>query len=158
MLLQVVNSLDRGHRGDPEGRGRLQMGSTSAPLAPSSPPRRGGTSLNGTGVSGGSSYGRGVWGDSVHGEAGVYGHSTSDNGVYGFSEQGTGIHGRSDQGYAGVFGGLLFAQTYLEMPESVAPAAPDPNIARLFVRDNGGKTQLCVLFPTGAVQVVATEP
>jgi hypothetical protein len=117
-----------------------------------------GTSLNGTGVSGGSSHGYGVLGDSGDGDAGVYGHSTSNNGVYGFSEQGTGIHGRSDQGYAGVFGGPLFAQTYLEMPESVAPAAPDANSARLFVRDNGGKTQLCVLFPTGAVQVVATEP
>lgn len=33
------------------------------------------------------------------------------------------------------------------------------NFAFLFVRDNGaGKDQLCVLFKTGAVQVLATEP
>jgi hypothetical protein len=33
------------------------------------------------------------------------------------------------------------------------------NQARLFVKDNGaGKTQLCVRFHTGAVQVIETEP
>lgn len=33
------------------------------------------------------------------------------------------------------------------------------NTARLYCRDNGaGKTQLCVRFATGAVQVIATEP
>ena len=40
-----------------------------------------------------------------------------------------------------------------------APAAPAANKARLFCRDNGsGKTQLAAIFPTGAVQVIATEP
>jgi hypothetical protein len=39
------------------------------------------------------------------------------------------------------------------------PAAPAPNGAYVYARDNGsGKTQLCVRFPTGAVQVLATEP
>ena len=39
------------------------------------------------------------------------------------------------------------------------PAAPATNAARLYLRDNGaGKTQLCVRFATGAVQVIATEP
>lgn len=39
------------------------------------------------------------------------------------------------------------------------PAAPAANSYRLFSRDNGaGKTQLCVRFATGAVQVLATEP
>jgi Pectate lyase superfamily protein len=39
------------------------------------------------------------------------------------------------------------------------PAAPATSKARLFMRDNGaGKTQFCVRFPTGAVQVLATEP
>jgi hypothetical protein len=28
----------------------------------------------------------------------------------------------------------------------------------LFCRDNSGKTELCVIFATGAVQVIATEP
>lgn len=39
------------------------------------------------------------------------------------------------------------------------PAAPSADRAKVFARDNGsGKTQLCVRFPTGAVQVIATEP
>ena len=39
------------------------------------------------------------------------------------------------------------------------PAAPASNSGRLYFRDNGaGKTQLVVRFPTGAVQVIATEP
>jgi hypothetical protein len=51
------------------------------------------------------------------------------------------------------------APTYFDFNEIADPAAPDANVGRLFVRDNGsGKTQLCVRFPTGAVQVVATQP
>ena len=43
--------------------------------------------------------------------------------------------------------------------EQTDPAAPAANGATLYCRDNGsGKTQLCVRFPTGAVQVLATEP
>lgn len=39
------------------------------------------------------------------------------------------------------------------------PSAPSANGALLYARDNGaGKTQLCVRFATGAVQVIATEP
>ena len=39
------------------------------------------------------------------------------------------------------------------------PPAPGVDGARLFLRDNGsGKTQLCVRFNTGAVQVLATQP
>jgi hypothetical protein len=42
--------------------------------------------------------------------------------------------------------------------QSVAPAGAADR-GRLFLRDNGsGKTQLCVIFGTGAVQVIATEP
>lgn len=48
---------------------------------------------------------------------------------------------------------------FLEVQEMTAPAAPATNSARLFAQDNGaGKTQLCVRFATGAVQVIATEP
>lgn len=43
--------------------------------------------------------------------------------------------------------------------EQTDPSAPATNEAVLYARDNGsGKTQLCVRFPTGAVQVLATEP
>lgn len=53
----------------------------------------------------------------------------------------------------------LLAQTYADMGEITAPASPPADTARLFVQDNGaGKTQLMVLFPTGAAQIIATEP
>lgn len=43
--------------------------------------------------------------------------------------------------------------------EQTDPAAPGANEALLYARDNGaGKTQLCVRFNTGAIQVLATEP
>jgi hypothetical protein len=50
---------------------------------------------------------------------------------------------------------------YLEFlaEQSVDPTAPAANGARMFTKDNGaGKTQLCVRFASGAVQVIATEP
>lgn len=48
---------------------------------------------------------------------------------------------------------------YLESPEIIAPLAPPANTGRTFYRDNGaGKTQYCVRFPTGAIQVLAVEP
>jgi hypothetical protein len=43
--------------------------------------------------------------------------------------------------------------------QSTDPAAAPADGARLFAKDNGaGKTQICVRFATGAVQVIATEP
>lgn len=46
-----------------------------------------------------------------------------------------------------------------EFTERADPSAPAANKARLYSKDNGGgKTQLVVRFPTGAVQVIATEP
>lgn len=46
-----------------------------------------------------------------------------------------------------------------EFTEISDPSAPASNKARLYVKDNGsGKTQIAVRFPTGAVQVIATEP
>ncbi len=57
------------------------------------------------------------------------------------------------------FAGAVLIDQYVEMPEIVAPSAPAANTARLFIQDNGsGKTQLAVRFPSGAVQVIATEP
>ena len=49
---------------------------------------------------------------------------------------------------------------YIEGQElSADPAAPAGNFGRMYFKDNGtGKTQLVVRFPTGAVQIVATEP
>lgn len=47
----------------------------------------------------------------------------------------------------------------LEFPELASPSAPISNRARIYAKDNGaGKTQLIARFPTGAEQVLATEP
>ena len=49
---------------------------------------------------------------------------------------------------------------HIELTElATDPAAPATDGARLFTKDNGaGKTQVCVRFATGAVQVIATQP
>lgn len=49
---------------------------------------------------------------------------------------------------------------HIEFTELAADAAAGAaNSARLYVKDNGsGKSQLCVRFASGAVQVIATEP
>jgi hypothetical protein len=55
--------------------------------------------------------------------------------------------------------GPVFGADYLEGTEIADPDAPAADNARLYVRDNGaGLSQLVVRFPTGAVQVLATEP
>jgi hypothetical protein len=53
----------------------------------------------------------------------------------------------------------LLSTEYIEGAEMTAPAAPAANGYRLFAQDNGaGKTQLMVLFGSGAAQQVAIEP
>lgn len=48
---------------------------------------------------------------------------------------------------------------YMDISEIAAASTPASNTARLYTRDNGaGKTQLVVQFPTGAVQIITTEP
>jgi hypothetical protein len=48
---------------------------------------------------------------------------------------------------------------HVEYVEITDPGAGATNSARLYARDNGsGKTQLCVVFASGAVQVLATQP
>ncbi len=55
--------------------------------------------------------------------------------------------------------GNLVGQTgYHEMIEMAAPAAPAANTVRIYAVDNGGKTQLMALFPTGLAQQIAIEP
>jgi hypothetical protein len=55
--------------------------------------------------------------------------------------------------------GNVYFHDRLLYTERADPAAPAANQAIVYARDNGsGKTQLCVLFNTGAVQVLATEP
>lgn len=55
-------------------------------------------------------------------------------------------------------GGVYFHDRFVYV-ERTDPAAPAVNSAVVYARDNGsGKTQLCVRFNTGAVQVISTEP
>jgi hypothetical protein len=99
--------------------------------------------------------------------SGVYGstESTTGMGVRAESLAGTGVNygiramTSSPDGYAGHFTGRVFTTSFYELAEIADPAAPSANRARLFARDNGSsKTELCVRFPSGAVQVLATEP
>lgn len=54
---------------------------------------------------------------------------------------------------------ILSSAGSVDFPEIAAPGAPAADTARLYCEDNGsGKSRLVVRFPTGAVQVIATEP
>lgn len=61
--------------------------------------------------------------------------------------------------YEIIVSGMRFTDRWIDFNETGDPSAGAANHARLYARDNGsGKTQLVVRFPTGAVQVIATEP
>ena len=115
------------------------------------------SSNNGTGVLGVS----GLFVPTAKPKTGVYGYANQDNtasGVYGLSLLGVGVRGHSASGYAGYFEGRVYTNAFYELGEIANPALPIANRARLFVRDNGaGKTQLCVRFHTGGVQIIKTE-
>jgi hypothetical protein len=57
-------------------------------------------------------------------------------------------------------GSLTFINSsWISMAEATGIAAPAANSCHLYAEDNGaGKTRLVVRFPTGAAQVLATEP
>ena len=55
--------------------------------------------------------------------------------------------------------GSISATDYLAGAEQTPPSAPAANGYRIFAQDNGaGKTQLMVIFATGAAQQIAIEP
>lgn len=66
----------------------------------------------------------------------------------------------ANQNFRRIEQSLSTMEKWADLPEqSITPEAPPEDIARLFTRDNGsGKTQLCVRFHTGAIQVISTEP
>lgn len=81
------------------------------------------------------------------------------NSLYSWSDNASGASGSTDTSLSRAAAGIVGVTSAFEFPEIADPAAPAANKARLYTRDNGsGKTQLCVRFPTGAVQVLATEP
>jgi len=95
-------------------------------------------------------------------KTGMFGYAEQDNfsrGVTGESPAGIGVYGISSTGYGGYFDGKVHTTKWYELSENPVPPAPLANRARLFIKDNGaGKTQLCVRFATGAVQVIASQP
>lgn len=99
---------------------------------------------------------------------GTSGHSilvntNSADGCIGFSgsaaNMGDVAIGRADTALLKLVNAPASEGAGIEFKEMTAPSAGGSNTARLFCRDNGsGKSQLCVIFATGAIQVVATEP
>jgi hypothetical protein len=68
-------------------------------------------------------------------------------------------------GYGVNFSGAVFATAALHIgangimgTERTDPSAPAANSGIVYFRDTGGKTELVVRFPTGAVQQLAIEP
>ena len=116
---------------------------------------------NGIAISASSSAKHGIVGSSVS-KHGVQGKSENGAGVYAVSTNGDGLVARHQNGpgWAGRFHGDVLIQgncTLKERPST--PAAPTADRAQLFLRDSGsGKSELCVQFATGPVQVLATEP
>lgn len=53
---------------------------------------------------------------------------------------------------------IIALGSYIDGIEIADPAAPDTNHGRVYFRDTGGKTELVVRFPTGAIQQIAIEP
>lgn len=80
--------------------------------------------------------------------------TTSGDGVEGYVQVLTGAtKGLLVRNRAGTSG------SFIEYIEMTAPSSGAVDTARLFARDNGaGKTQLCVIFSSGAIQVLATQP
>lgn len=78
----------------------------------------------------------------------------TDNGT------GTAFWGPDRDGWLPINANLWLSPTgYLLMKEQTDPGAPVTNKVALYAKDNGsGKTQIVARFPTGAVQVIATEP
>lgn len=99
---------------------------------------------------------------------GTSGHSilvntNSADGCIGFSgsaaNMGDVAIGRADTALMKLVNAPASEGAGIEFKEMTAPSAGGSNTARLFCRDNGsGKSQLCVIFATGAIQVIATEP
>jgi hypothetical protein len=112
----------------------------------------------GNAIVGSTDSGVGVIGGSTDG-SGVSGQSENWIGVGGSSTNLFGVWGESTNNYAGFFVNHVYMGSFVDVVQIPEPAAPADDQARLFVRDIGeGHSQLCVLFPTGAIQVIATEP
>lgn len=52
----------------------------------------------------------------------------------------------------------LVVRPAFDLRAQPVPTRPDSGSVRIFARETDGRTQLCALFPSGAVQVLAAEP
>jgi hypothetical protein len=139
----------------------------------------------GNGVRAEATTGRAVMAIAGRHGTGVLAHSPNYVGVLGTTDTGIGVNARAAGlnsialfgdargtnalalfadgpshfgGDVSIVGRLVVTQPVTSGQTSAAQA-PSSGSMRLFARDNGrGKTQLCVEFATGTVQVLATEP
>jgi lysophospholipase L1-like esterase len=94
------------------------------------------------------SIGNLIFGESVDGEG-----TTISSGTVGIGVRPTAAGPRLQ------VAGSIYSDTGFYGTEVTAPSAPAANGFRLFAQDNGaGKTQLMVLFATGAAQEIAIQP
>lgn len=76
-----------------------------------------------------------------------------------FGVAGVGFGSAVDTTLSRLAAGDMLVANRFTLIETTDPAAPAANRGTIYMRDNGsGKTQFVVRFPTGAVQVLATEP
>jgi hypothetical protein len=156
--------------GDPIRMGRLNKASgTSTELQTStSRPAFRATQLGGgAALRGDAGSGRAVMGIAGSSGTGVWASSPDHIAVSAQTTTGTAIHAISGQGsaiyavapMAASLNGTVEVHGYQDLSEIGVPGPPGLFTARLFARQNdSGKSELCVLFSTGAVQVIATEP
>jgi hypothetical protein len=133
----------------------------------------------GNGLRGEATNGRAVVGTAGHDGTGVWAYSPDHFGVRANTDTGWAVAGFAGDvhnsialaGFAGPNGHALFCGGKSEFDGNVrinlgaltlssnTPVAPDPDYATLFATTSvSGKVQLAVRFPTGAVQVLSTEP
>jgi hypothetical protein len=139
----------------------------------------------GTGIHGESTTGRAVVGIAGSQGTGLWGYSPNHVGVFATTDTGICVNARAvGRDSVALFGdargtnafavlafgpshfdgditvlGRLFVTHSMTFEQTSAPQAPNSGHARLFAKGNGwGKTQICVQFPSGAVQTLATEP
>ena len=121
--------------------------------------------------------GAGIRAEATTGRAVMATAGGQGTGVWAYSPNHIGVHARSAHGWAVLaegpgpdsyalitsgrshFGGNVVVQGGVALTEEISSALPKVDQARLFARDNGaGRTQLCVQFHSGDVQVLATQP
>lgn len=87
------------------------------------------------------------------------GYRAGTTGRFAWSDNANGSLGTTDTYVMRDEAGVVGVNSVLRLTERTPPAAGAANTARIFAQDNGaGKTQLCVLFASGAAQCFATEP